>query len=85
MSHAMAYPTPHMETCRMCGASFEHGPHVYQGREIKRYKLLVCESCHKSNAEGWKPALEGKLLDHLRANNLPVPQRNAKGLIPRGD
>ena len=69
----------------MCGASFEHGPHVYQGRQIARYKLLVCEACHKGNAEGWNRAMEPKLLAHLRAANLPVPERNAKGLFPRGD
>jgi len=69
----------------MCGAAFEHGPHVYQGREIKRYKLLVCDACHKGNAGGWDRAMEQKLLAHLRANNLAVPERNAKGLIPRGD
>jgi hypothetical protein len=85
MSPPMAYPTPHMETCRMCGSSFEHGPHVYQGRQLKRYKLLVCEACHKSNADGWNREMEPKLLAHLRAANLPVPERNAKGLFPRGD
>lgn len=85
MRFPMAYPTPHVETCRMCGASFEHGPHVYQGREIPRYKLLVCEACYKGNAQGWSRALEPKLIAHLRAASLQIPERNAKGLIPRGD
>lgn len=81
----MAYPTPHIETCRMCGVSFEHGPHVYQGKQIQRYKLLVCEACYKSSADGWNRSMEPKLLEHLRASKLPVPGRNVKGLFPRGD
>ena len=81
----MAYPTPHIEACQICGSQFEHGPHVYKGRHLARYKLLVCEACYSGNRDGWNPAIEPRLLAHLRAHNLSIPERNSKGLFPRGD
>jgi hypothetical protein len=77
--------TPNMAKCEMCGAEFRNGPHRYEGKFIRAYQLLVCETCWKGNWSGWNPRMEPKLIAHLQAKGLPIPERNEKGWFPRGD
>jgi hypothetical protein len=72
-----------MQTCGLCGASFQFGPHVYDGKYITRYQLAVCHGCWRSNHDGWSPSLEAKFIAHLKAKGVPLPERNAKGWFPR--
>jgi hypothetical protein len=72
-----------MEPCFMCGRSFQFGPHHYDGKFIRRYKISVCSGCWGSNWDGWGPSFEAKLIPHLNVLGLSVPKRNAKGWIPR--
>lgn len=46
--------------------------------------LMVCDLCWISSHDGWATEYEPVLLEHLRHQGLPVPQRNAKGRLPRG-
>ena len=72
-----------MLKCPLCYGEFQFGPHRYDGTAIPRYQITVCNSCHQSNWDGWAPHYEGHLIQHLKANNLPIPKRNAKGWFPR--
>lgn len=69
--------------CQMCGSEYRTGRHTHDGIYIPSYALAVCQLCYECNAQGWAPLYEQKLLPHLRKNNIPVPRRNNKGLLPR--
>ena len=72
-----------MRTCPLCYREYQFGPHRYDGTAIPRYQITVCNTCYRSNWDGWAPHYESQLIDHLKANNLPIPKRNAKGWLPR--
>ncbi len=57
--------------------------HIYEGKKISRYHLSVCKLCYDGNWDGWTPHYEGKILSHLEAKGLPIPERNENGLLPR--
>ena len=59
------------------------GPNRYDGKYIPRYKINVCMTCYEGNWDEWAPGCENKLIAHLRAEGLPIPERNKKGLLPR--
>ena len=73
-----------MEKCELCGGQYQHGPHLYEGERSKLFDMVVCSTCWESNWDGWAPHLEQILLAHLKTKGLPAPERNAKGLFPRG-
>jgi hypothetical protein len=79
----MSDSTKIMYPCFMCGHSFQFGPHRYDGHHIARYKISVCSGCWAGNWDGWAPHYEAKLLAHLEEQGLPIPDRNAKGWLPR--
>lgn len=74
-----------MESCDMCGAAFQMGPHVYDGKFLSRYQLSVCKPCFEGNWDGWAPHFEQTLKAHLKAKGIPLPRRNAAGHYFRGD
>lgn len=74
---------PRIFKCPCCGASFQHGTHRYEGKYIPRYEVLVCRNCYESNREGW--ANDKWLLEHLKSRNIPIPNTNTNGVLPRGD
>jgi len=72
-----------MLQCFMCRKEFQFSPHIYAGRHIPAYNITVCDTCYKSNWDGWAPHYERKLIEHLKKENLPIPERNEKGWLPR--
>lgn len=73
-----------MYKCFMCDTEFQMGPHVYNGRYIKRYNISVCSACYTASWDGWAPHYEERLIAHLKEKGLPIPERNEKGKLPRG-
>ena len=69
--------------CDLCGSEYQFGPHKYDGKYIRRYELNVCKSCYDGNWEGWGPHCEERLIAHLKQKNIPIPEKNAKGWLPR--
>jgi hypothetical protein len=69
--------------CDLCRSPFRQGANRYDGRHVGRYRLTVCRRCYQSNSDGWSPAHEGVILDHLKSFGLAVPARNSKGWLPR--
>lgn len=72
-----------MQTCELCSASYQMGPHRYDGHRVPRYELNVCGSCYKYNWDGWSPVYEEKILSHLKQRGLVYPERNERGWLPR--
>ena len=73
-----------MQTCGLCGQNFQFGIGVYAGKHIARYNLTVCRGCWDANHDGWAPWFEAKLIAHLTAEGIQLPERNAIDLLPRG-
>jgi hypothetical protein len=72
--------------CDICSRKYLHGLHRYEGHRLKVYgDVMACDSCWQGNHDGWAPHHEPVLLAHLKRQGLPVPARNASGLLPRGD
>lgn len=69
--------------CFTCGGTFRFGPHVYDGHHVSAYRINVCSGCWGGNWDGWAPHYEPRLLAHLVAEGLAVPERNASGYLPR--
>lgn len=69
-----------METCFLCRRRFQFGPHIYAGRRVLTWDIMICETCDKSNHDsivvGHFPHLEKYLAEKGIA--LPI---NAKGHI----
>ena len=76
-------PEKIMCSCALCGNPFQFGPHHYDGKHISRYQITVCMSCWTGNWDGWAPHLEERLIAYLQQKGLPIPERNAKGWLPR--
>lgn len=79
----MTSDEPQRIPCDLCGKHVRHSHHHYEGRVIPRYQLFVCKTCYEGNWDGWGPAHEPVLIDHLAKKGLPMPARNEKGYFPR--
>ena len=47
---------PHMVECFLCKGSFQFGPHIYDGKRILPWGMLVCDECHRGTRDGIVPA-----------------------------
>lgn len=72
-----------MVRCFMCDSEFQMGPHRYDGRYIRRYKISVCKICYDGNWDGWAPHFEERLIKHLEKEGISIPKKNEKGWLPR--
>ena len=79
------YDAKFQQKCQICGSTFRFGPHIFEGRHIASYQLMVCRACWIDNWDGWAPECEETLRRHLSARGIPLPERNFKGCFPRGD
>lgn len=66
------------ETCFLCAQAFQYGPHVYHGKRIPAWNMLVCERCLRGNWDGIVP--QDSLLKYLRENGYPETY-NEKGWL----
>lgn len=69
--------------CVPCGNSFKFGNGAYHGKHMPGYEMMVCSSCYDANWDGWAPALEPRILQHLATTGIEKPRRNAEGFLPR--
>ena len=80
----MTVPQPKLiSACDACGQEFQFGPNVYDGKHIARYQITVCSGCYANNWDGWAPQFEAAVTRKLKKQGLPIPERNAKGWLPR--
>lgn len=79
----MADPKVIFYRCEVCGQEFQYGPHVYNGKFIPTYQIMVCSGCYAGNWDGWAPQFEAAVTRKLTEEGLPIPARNPKGWLPR--
>ena len=72
-----------MYRCDTCGCEFQFGPDVYDGQHLLAYHITVCIGCYGANWDGWAPQFEEAVTRKLRKHGLAIPDRNARGLLPR--
>jgi hypothetical protein len=72
-----------MKRCVVCGCEFQFGIHVYDGKYIPTYEIMVCSGCYQANWDGWAPDHEPAVTRKLREQGKPIPERNEKGWLPR--
>ena len=66
--------------CFLCENDFQFGPHIYDGRNIPAWGIMVCLSCYTSNCDGIARHFDSKLVAHLESPGAPI-SRNDKGSI----
>lgn len=71
------------ETCFCCEKEYQFSFGIYYGKHIPRYKINVCMLCYQGSHDGWSPRHETKLIQHLKSNDMPIPEKNSKGYLPR--
>ena len=69
-------------TCFICEERYPMGPHQYDIKLNKLYEFSTCLTCLSNNHDGWAPLYEEKILQYLKDNNIPTPERNEKGWLP---
>ena len=68
--------------CFTCETGFVYDPDKVN-THIPRYEITVCQSCWRSNWDGWRPDYSDKIETHMKAKGLDPVTRNAKDLLPR--
>jgi len=74
---------PFMEQCFLCKSEFQMGGSDYLGHFVKYYGINVCRGCFRGAKEGWPASAEVKLIPRLTELGKALPDRTAKGLLPR--
>jgi hypothetical protein len=69
-----------LSKCRLCRRRFQFGEHIYKGRAINEWDIMVCEWCYASNRDGIVPQSHPDLIQHLEKRGIGV-KLNAKGWI----
>ncbi|CNF62744.1 Uncharacterised protein [Yersinia similis] len=69
--------------CAICGKEVKYGQGAYDLRPLELYGVHCCDACWDGNWDGWGPRWEHKILAILKEKNLPTPERNEKGWLPR--
>jgi hypothetical protein len=72
--------TPHMVKCFLCETPFQFGPHIYNGRRIPEWDMMVCRGCYQGNWDGIVPESRPRLLPYLKSKGITV-KPNAQGWI----
>jgi hypothetical protein len=68
--------------CFLCSSPFTFGPHRYDGKYIKYYQIMICNTCKSASWDGLAPHDEQKIKAHLEKLGLDLPERNEKGWLP---
>ena len=66
--------------CFLCRKRFQFGPGRYDGSHVREWNIAVCSTCIKSNWDGIVLEHHPRLVEHLRANGIPI-EFNAKGWL----
>jgi hypothetical protein len=69
--------------CDLCQRAYEYGPPDYRGQRFPHYDLFLCDGCCAQNSEGILRNHERRFIEHLKARNIALPERNEQRLFPR--
>lgn len=68
------------EECFLCRRNFQFGPHVYDGKPVKSWNIMVCNRCLRANWDGIVIEGHPRLAAHLEGLGIKI-ERNAKGWV----
>jgi hypothetical protein len=71
---------PYTVECFLCKKSFQFGPHIYHGRKIPAWGMIVCTGCYTENWDGIVPEVQTHLIPYLRLKGIEV-KPNQQGRI----
>jgi hypothetical protein len=66
--------------CFLCKREFRFGPHIYDGKNIPNWGIMICLGCLNGNWDGIVPDRYPHLIEHLKSQKISI-QLNAKGWI----
>jgi hypothetical protein len=66
--------------CFLCSFPFQFGPHVYDGKFIPGWDVMVCDGCYRGNWDGIVPSTRPHVVPYLQSKGIEV-RYNAKGWI----
>ena len=71
--------------CDLCGGEYYHDEGLYEGHRLEIYgDIFCCDTCWRFNHDGWNPTThEPRLIKILEGKNMPIPERNEAGFLPR--
>jgi hypothetical protein len=69
-----------MIECFLCKRPFQFGEHIYDGRRVHAWDVMICNGCDKRNWDGVVPSARPHLVPFLQSKGIPV-KLNAKGWI----
>lgn len=69
--------------CDVCKETFKQGPHAYPLIKCSGYEIFVCKICYDGNHDGWNSFYEKAVIEHCQRKGIGLPERNAKGFLPR--
>ena len=69
-----------MAECFLCKRAFQFGEHIYAGKRIPAWDIMVCDSCYKGNWDGIVPGTRPHLVPYLQSRGIKVTY-NASGWI----
>lgn len=69
--------------CFLCQRKVQCGPHRYEGRNVRKWDVWICDACRSGNWDGVVVSSpHGKrLIEHLQAKNIPY-KLNGDGHLP---
>ena len=71
---------PYMAECFLCKKPFQFGPHIYNGRKIPAWDMLVCSGCYTGNWDGIVPEVRPHIIPYLQSKEIEV-KLNQQGWI----
>jgi len=66
--------------CFLCHLPFQFGPHVYNGKYIAPWDMMVCDACYRGNWDGIVPQVRPHLVPYLQSKGVEI-RYNANGWI----
>jgi hypothetical protein len=66
--------------CFLCKRSFKIGPHLYEGKRIPSWNIMICDTCRDSNWDGIVPNSHKDLVEYLEVQGIEI-HLNEKGWI----
>ena len=56
--------------CFLCERPFQFGPHLYRGRLVRAWDIMVCDSCVRGNWDGVVPSMRPHLVPYLESKGV---------------
>jgi hypothetical protein len=66
--------------CFLCQQPFQFRPHAYDGRHVGSWDVEICSNCLKGSWDGNMPEQHPRLIEHLKARQIPIAL-NDMGLL----